>query len=225
MSIDVALLNLPVYSVSELLNRLNDLMKLTKSGFRLPMSEVTLGTQQGNFYTGYVTSFESGSITLIHKINEKFKRSVMVLDVGHIVSIQFDYDEQINELFDSAQPLPYSVDMGPLDLKRMMLKCSEEIGDKINSKIQIENTLKAKAENISHLCNVLNLVKQSIIRIAVDDPGKESLRENVTKIQLREAETVGFKLQDKTLLFSILPTGQNFSLSTVDASEQISRLL
>ncbi len=223
MTFDVANLNVPAYSVTELLQRLDSLMKLTRAGFNLPMPEVTLGTQQGQSYTGHVASFESGSITLVHEINRQFNPSVMVLSLSNIVSITFDYDENINKLLDPAQPLPYSADMGPLDLKRLMLKYSEEIGDKINSKIQIENTLEAKAETIPHLCNALTLVKQSIIRIAVDDPGKESLRENVTKIQL--AEAVDFKLQDKTLLFNIVPDGQNFSLSMADASEQIARLL
>ncbi len=225
MSIEAANLDVPTYTVAELLKRLDSLVNLIKSGFDLFVPEVTLGTQQGQLFTGYVSSFESGSITLVQEINRQLNPSVIVLNSGNIVSVAFDYDERVNELLDPKQPLPYSTDMGPLDFKRLLHEISEEIGKKIKSEIEIENTLDTKAETIPYLCNSLNLLKQSIFRIASDDLGKESLKESVSKIQLREADTVSFELADKTLIFNILATGQNLSLNVNDASEQISQLL
>jgi len=225
MGTDASNLNVPTYSISELLKRLDNLVGLVKSGFDLRVPEVTLGTHQGPLFTGYVTSFDSGSITLVQEINRQHNPSVVVLGAGDIVSIAFEYNECVNELLDPAQPLPYTVDMGPLDFKRLIQKISNEISSKLSSEIQLENTLDAKAETIPHLCNSLNLIKQSILRITSDDLGKQAFKENVSKIQLREAAAVSFELQEKTLLFNILPTGQNLSLSTADASEQISLLL
>jgi len=213
-------MNVPAYSVSELLKRLDNLVELSRSGFNIFIPEITLGTQQGQLFTGYVTSYESGSITLVQEKNHPLNPSIMVLNADNIVSIAFDYDERVNALLDPAQLLPYSVDMGPLDFKRLMQKYSEEISKKVNVEIQIENMFEVKVEIIPHLCNALNIIKQSIIRITLDDLGAQLFKDHVEKIQICEAGVASFELQGKTHNLKFPPSVRIYrSVSLMPASK------
>ena len=225
MTNDLRNLNIPSYTVSSLLKRLSDLVRLSKAGFNLQIPEIRLGTEQGQTFKGYLVSVEEGSITIAQDTGNDQKPTVYVLGTDNIANISYEFDEQNNKLLDPSKPLPYKLDMKPLDVARLMKQYSEEVTNKIDHEVQFENLVKIGDSSIPHLCNSLNLVKQSILEIAEDDLGKESIKESISKIVLNDAKGIHFKLEDKTLLFNVHATEKNILPSKYDTCSTISRLL
>lgn len=221
-------INIPSYSVTTLLNRLDELFQFAKAGFKLPIPKVTLYTHHGQAFTGNIASCsESGSITLLqeNQNSDHARATVLVFNSSNIASLAFEHSTSVHELLDPSKPLPFKKNMSPLDFKRVLVQFEDDIEKEVGHKISINNEIEVGQKTIPHLCNLLTLAKQSLIQISSDAIGKESLQESVTSIQFQESDTSTLELANSNLIFHAQLGNQPSLMSVNAASEKISQLL